>query len=291
MKARLPALCAAALVLSQALAHGTSFAVLLSPGLKGESTNPLFPGGIDIASFSLDGPLAVGTPGSLALHKRIDKSSPLLFRHCANGKHIAKAQLLLLDPPPPGSNSSPVFCTITLTDLLVSNYQCAAETQDSPPLEEFRLKFGRIFYDYRTADGLPFTAYLALAQTGPDSDNDGMSDAFEEYFGFDPAVPNGDQDSDNDGMSDRDEARLGFNPVAGDSFFRCSVAPVPGSPGLLDISWDAVPGMDYVIEWTPDLSQRFEPLATVPADSLRAGSAQVRGPLSGFFRVRPAADG
>jgi hypothetical protein len=117
-----------------------------------------------------------------------------------------------------------------------------------------------------------------------------MSDAFEDYYGFDPKTDGRDNDSDGDGLRDADEARLGFNPLAGESFFRCGVAPVPGSPDLLDISWDAVPGLDYVIEWTPDLATPFKPLLTVSAGGLRAGHAQVRQGLGGFFRVRPAGD-
>jgi type VI protein secretion system component Hcp len=277
-----------ALALGPPAARGTTFAVLLAPGLSGESQVPGFAGGIDIGAFTLDGPLASGTAGTCWLHKRPDKASLRLFGHCARGRHIPKAELFLLDPPPPGTTTQAAFCKITLTEVLVLSFQCSTEGPDSPPWEGFQLRFGRVFFEYQARDGALALAYLALAQTGPDSDGDGMSDPFESYFGFDPQTGNGDSDSDEDGLSDKDEARLGFNPVAADSFFRCEVAAVPGNEEMIEIGWDCVPGTDYVIEWTPDASQPFQPILAVRPDTLRFAQARVRQGLSGFFRVRLA---
>jgi hypothetical protein len=67
------------------------------------------------------------------------------------------------------------------------------------------------------------------------------------------------------------------------------VTPVPEDPASLDISWDAVAGVSYVIEWSPDLQQMFVPLG----GNWLAGSSSMKvritksGP-TGFFRVRPA---
>lgn len=284
MKARLTVMAAAAVLLAQLPAAATSFAILLSPGLQGESTDPAFPAGIDVVSLSVKGQLFAGSAGQFTLHKRIDKSSPLLARHCASGKHIAKAQLVLREAVPGGSL---VYCVITMNDVLVSSWQCAAEQPATPPLESFQLRFSRLFYQYYAADTSIPNAYISLDQTGPDSDADGLSDPYEQYYGLDPAVPNGTADTDGDGLSDRNEARLGFNPVAGDSFFACGVGPSPAVPDTIDLSWSSVPGRSYHVQWSPDLSLAFQTLATVTADSTETVHSRVRQGRQGFFRVVP----
>jgi hypothetical protein len=85
------------------------------------------------------------------------------------------------------------------------------------------------------------------------------------------------------------EFQLGTNPTSGDSPFSAVATVVPGDPNNIEISWDAVPGVAYVIEWSPDLLQTFEPQGgNRVADT---SAMKVRLPKSGptgFFRVRPA---
>ncbi len=52
------------------------------------------------------------------------------------------------------------------------------------------------------------------ASDGPDTDGDGMPDAWEEQYGLNPNVDDADGDLDGDGVSNLDEYRLGTDPSA-----------------------------------------------------------------------------
>jgi type VI protein secretion system component Hcp len=287
MKARLPTLCAAALLLAPPSALASSFALLQISGIPGESADPAFPAWIELTSLGLTGPLNSGTPGSLLVHKRIDKASPLLAKKCANGQHIKDAKLVLRETAPaPGS--PPVICVITMSDLLVSGFSATLNEAAGPPVETVALNFSRIYFHYFAQDGSESLASVDLGQSAVDLDRDGMPDAWESYYGLNTDINNATWDGDHDGLTDFQEFKLGTNPVSGGSRFSAAVTLVPDDPASIDISWDAVPGISYVIEWSPDL-QKFVPLGDNRlADS---SSMKVRLPKSGpigFFRVRPA---
>ena len=287
MKARLPTLCAAALLLALPHAQATSFAVLLATGIPGECADPAFLNWIELTSLGLTGPLPAGTPGTFSISKRIDKASPLLARQCASGQHIKEAKLVLRQTnPTPGS--PPVICVITMSDLLVSSFSSARDGANTEPTETVGLKFRSIYFQYFPTDGsAPQLAYLSLAQNALDSDGDGMPDAWEIYYGLDPYTDNANADHDGDGLTDLQECRLGTNPVSGASLFAAGAAPVAGDPSSLDISWNAVPGSSYVVEWTPSLSQAFAPLGNPVVPDSPNGTVRLNksGP-TGFFRVR-----
>jgi type VI secretion system secreted protein Hcp len=287
MKARLPTLCAAALLLAPPSALASSFALLQISGIPGESADPAFPGWIELTSLGLTGTLNSGTPGSFMVHKRIDKASPLLAKQCANGQHIKDAKLVLRETAPaPGA--PPVICVITMSDLLVSGFSAALDEAAGPPVETVALNFSRIYFHYFAQDGSESLASVDLGQSAVDLDRDGMPDAWESYYGLNTDINNATWDGDHDGLTDFQEFKLGTNPVSGGSRFSAAVTLVPDDPASIDISWDAVPGISYVIEWSPDL-QKFVPLGDNRlADS---SSMKVRLPKSGpigFFRVRPA---
>jgi type VI protein secretion system component Hcp len=287
MKARLPTLCAAVLLLAPPSARAASFALLQLSGIPGESADLAFPGWIELTSLGLTGPLNSGTPGSFLVHKRIDKASPLLAKQCASGQHIKDAKLVLRETaPPPGSPS--VICVITMSDLLVSGFSATVDAAAGPPVETVALNFSRIFFRYFAQDGSESLASLDLGLSAVDMDRDGMPDAWESYYGLSTNTNNATNDGDRDGLTDLQEFKLGTNPVSGGSRFSAIATLVPEDPASIDISWDAVPGISYVIEWSPDL-QKFESsggirLADSSAMKVRLAKS---GPV-GFFRVRPA---
>jgi type VI protein secretion system component Hcp len=288
MKARLPTLCAAALLLAAPSARAVGFALLQATDIPGESADPAFTGWIELTSLGLSGPLNTGLPGMFLVHKRIDKASPLLAKRCATGQHIKEAKLVLRETAPaPGS--PPLICVVTMSDLLVASFSTALDEAAGQPLETVALKFSRIYFHYFARDGSETTASLSLGQSTTDTDADGMPDAWENYYGLAPDHNNANDDDDGDGLTDLQEFQLGTNPVSDDSRFSALVTPVPEDPGSIDLSWDAVPGVAYVIEWSPDLVERFAPLGgdRLADSSLMKVRITKSGP-TGFFRVRPA---
>ncbi len=125
---------------------------------------------------------------------------------------------------------------------------------------------------------------------GPDSDGDGMRDAWELAHGLDPNDPDDAAlDLDGDGQSNAAEWLAGTSPSDQSSVFRSSVAGM--SAGNITISWSSVPGKRYRIATSPDLTA-WSPVMSggqaleIPAS---AGSSTSHSlPTSserGFFRV------
>lgn len=87
-----------------------------------------------------------------------------------------------------------------------------------------------------------------------DSDNDGLSDAAEEYLGTDPLNP----DTDGDGYSDREEILNGYNPkgegALSDNLNLSLYRDSSAGYGLL-----------YPTAWTPDLTNAGSVLFSAPA--------------------------
>ena len=288
MKARLPTLCAAAILLAPPNAQATNFAVLLASGIEGESTDPAFPGGIELISLGLTGPLNTGPPGSFSIYKQYDKASPVLAKRCADGKHIKDAKLVLrriaADPGEP-----PVLCVITMSDVLVSSFGSTFQQGQERPTESFSLNYSRLYFHYFALDGKDTAASLSLDQITLDTDGDGMADAWENHYGLPPDRDNSQDDRDRDGLTDYQEFKLGLNPLSNTSRFAASAASVQGDPSSIDIAWASVPGVSYVIEWSPDLGEKFSPLGgSRVADSTSTTVRIAKSGPTGFFRVRPA---
>ena len=131
----------------------TSDIFLMIDGIDGESADSKHKDEIDILSWSLGasnaGSMAHGGGGGVGrvsfqdLHftKRVDKSSPKLLEHCANGKHIKKA--VLVGRKQGGDQMD--YMKITLTDILVSSFQQAGHGEDS---EQVSINFSHIEYVY-----------------------------------------------------------------------------------------------------------------------------------------------
>lgn len=282
MNARVLAALAVALVAGPPEVRATNFAILLGSSIAGESQDPAFPGGIDVESLSLNGSIGAGIQGSLVLHKQFDKATPLLLKACADRRFIRSAQLFGTTPGVPPQT----LLKVELRDVLVSSI-----TQDKPEpgvaaRESVELHFASAHFTYYEQAGTATASYLPPVG-GPDSDGDGIPDAVELHYDLDPAVDDAGLDSDGDGLNNLMEIRLGLNPGAADSFFRAEVAAVANNPGVVDVSWECVPGKPYVIEWSPDLLTPFTVLGNHTPDGTRATVRLTKVGLRGFFKVRP----
>jgi type VI protein secretion system component Hcp len=93
------------------------------------------------------GPGGGGGAGKVAVHdisitKKIDKSSPLLFKACANGKHFPTVVLTMRK----AGKGQETYLTITLTNVLISSYQTGGHADQ--PTESLSLNFTKIEYKY-----------------------------------------------------------------------------------------------------------------------------------------------
>jgi hypothetical protein len=85
----------------------------------------------------------------------------------------------------------------------------------------------------------------------PDADNDGIPDAWETGFGFDPnSNTDRDLDTDGDGLSNYKEYLVGTDPTNKLSNLRIDLTTTPGSA---TVQVSAVAGHTYSIQYTDDL--------------------------------------
>ncbi len=122
-----------------------------------------------------------------------------------------------------------------------------------------------------------------------DTDGDGLEDGWELiHFGNLGANPQ--DDADGDGVSNLAEFQSGTDPKNSTSIFSLG-APVMGSDGQLELSWSAVPGMSYQVQFRPTLTGG---VWTNVGQPIMAFSGELQSSLphdsagSGFFRVTVA---
>lgn len=129
-------------------------------GIKGESKDAKHKDEIHIESFSFGANQtgAFGTGGGggagkvqfhdISVTKVVDKSSPELLLHCANGKHIKEG---LITVRKAGENPLE-YLKIKLNDLLVSSVQDAGHGGGDLPMESLSLNFGKVYVEYQEQD-------------------------------------------------------------------------------------------------------------------------------------------
>lgn len=136
---------------------------LVIDGIPGESTDARYANAIKIESFSFGvtgyvptGGGGAGTPvfSDISFTKTIDRSSPLLFLQCAQGKNIPSATLYCRK-----AGEKPMeFYVIKMTDVLISSFQTSGSS-DALPTETLSLNYTKIELSYtpQKPDGSPGT--------------------------------------------------------------------------------------------------------------------------------------
>ena len=216
----------------------------------------------------------------LIFHRKVDKASPRLMDACAKGKHFAEVKLDVAKTV----QGQPVnYWELTLKEVVVSAYNSGSDASGGAT-EDLTLEWKSLVFTYRVFPG-GAPPYATTTIVSPDTDGDGLPDAYEESVGLDSAVSNLDLDADNDGIPDIVEYRLGTHPNDPTSFFTAIASVATPDTGDLQIKWPSVAGEEYQIEFSPDLGAAFSPVASVTATSGETTYAVARTLHAGFFRV------
>jgi type VI secretion system secreted protein Hcp len=133
--------------------------------IKGESADSKHKEEIEVLSFSFGvmntGSSGMGSGGGsgradltdFSIVKKVDKSSPVLFQHCATGTHIKEATFVVRR----AGGDQLEYLKIKLADILVSSVRPGGSSSgaDSIPIEEVALNFTQIKIEYQPqgADG------------------------------------------------------------------------------------------------------------------------------------------
>ncbi|MCB1133755.1 MAG: RHS repeat protein, partial [Verrucomicrobiae bacterium] len=144
-----------------------------------------------------------------------------------------------------------------------------------------------VVYSWDDASNLTRVTYN-LTGPGSDSDNDGLSDAWEIFYGFNPNDPSdATQDADGDGMSNRDEYYAGTDPKDAASVLKIDSFYVTVEPSgtVIRLAWDASPGQSFRVEESGDLKTWTIYAEGIQANTydnwLDVGSAEVKR----FYRI------
>ncbi|GBU17880.1 MULTISPECIES: type VI secretion system tube protein Hcp [Methylobacterium] len=132
-------------------------------GIKGEAQDHKYKDEIDVLSWSWGASQSGTTHGGsgsgagkvsiqdLSITKYLDKSSPTLFQHCANGKHIKKGTLILRK-----AGEKPLeYLTIEFEDIIVTHVSMGGSGSEDRLTENVTLNFGTYHMKYavQTATG------------------------------------------------------------------------------------------------------------------------------------------
>ena len=134
-------------------------------GIEGESTKSGAENYIEIFSFSngASNPssVAFGTGSgagkvdlsSLSLQKQLDKSSPMLFLNCCNGKHIATGNMIVREAT--GDTTTKIYYQYDMTEVFVDSISWGGAAGGGKPSESLSLsaKSLKISYWSQGSDG------------------------------------------------------------------------------------------------------------------------------------------
>jgi type VI secretion system secreted protein Hcp len=128
--------------------------------IKGEAKDEKHPDTIKLDSVSFGshnsgtfggtggGGSGVVTLQDVQLSAVISKASPMLFKACATGQHIDKAEIFVRK----AGGDQEDFIIVTLEPCLVSSYSVSESGGDGLPTDHFSLSYDKITYDYKPQD-------------------------------------------------------------------------------------------------------------------------------------------
>ena len=88
----------------------------------------------------------------------------------------------------------------------------------------------------------------------PDTDGDGISDAFEMAYAGNLTTLGANHDQDNDGFSDVDEYESMTNPFDPSNFFRVTKVEQASADGsATKLTWTSAPNRRYIVQHSSDL--------------------------------------
>lgn len=130
-------------------------------GVTGEAEDHKHKGEIEVFSYNFGvtqtGTSTAGSGGGsgkcqiedLTFNKKVDKSSPILFMKCATGEHIPSALLTVRK----AGGTQLEFVKVKMTDVVISGFKSGGTGNgDDIPMEEVKLNFTQIEFDYQAQD-------------------------------------------------------------------------------------------------------------------------------------------
>lgn len=133
-------------------------------GVEGEAMHSKHANEIEIYSFSwgASNPTTVGSGtgglsagkvsvSSFNIMKKTDKTSPVLFNACCNGKHFDDA-IVTMNKASGDAGQAP-FLTYTFTDVMIESIQWSGSTGgDDTPTESVSMAFAKVEIEYQQQD-------------------------------------------------------------------------------------------------------------------------------------------
>lgn len=271
--------------------HMTEGAMYLHlEGIPGESKSSRHAGWIEVQSVSMAvqrAPAATPKFDPLQLTKLVDKASPNLFLHLAQGRTIPNAVLEVYRQ----NRTTTRLLQFKLTDVIISSFQQSGNT--SAEIEEkVEMAYKTINFIYtQQASDLSALRDISVSwdlaansgsggTTNPDSDDDGMPDAYERLYGLDLNFADAHEDFDQDGMTNIEEFRAGTLPNRADSIFR--VSGVLARDGATSLNWEPAPDKSYRLMGATSPDQPFQFIRFLT--EAEAGAGQIRLPASASFQ-------
>lgn len=131
-------------------------------GVQGESTDEKHKGWIEVMSYSHG--IAQQSSGAISSHgarsagkcdhhdftvtKRLDKSSPYLYKHGCNGKHFPKVVVEVCR----STGAKEVFMKYTFDHVVVSSAQIGGGFGQENPVETVSFQYGKIKWEFTQID-------------------------------------------------------------------------------------------------------------------------------------------
>jgi type VI secretion system secreted protein Hcp len=143
------------------MAAADAFLDLTSGGIKGETSDPAYPGQIEIDSWSISatndaditsakGGASTGrvSVGSLHFTAKQSTATPHLFRQLSTGEHLPTAVLSCRKAG--GGTSQYVYFTVSMQEAYLSHHQMSGSGTSDSTADSFSLSYGSVMFEYFT---------------------------------------------------------------------------------------------------------------------------------------------